>query len=89
MVAVVLMILFRMVLGGWEASSLNGPLFLLVVVGWLLGLKVYRFWSDWGLPAAMVWMALQFQQVGSSESTGEPPSDSAPRCSSARRCSCR
>jgi hypothetical protein len=63
-VAVVLMILFRMVLGGWEASSLNGPLFLLVVVGWLLGLKVYRFWSDWGLPAAMVWMALQFQQVG-------------------------
>jgi len=63
-VGVVLVILVRLVLGGWDARSLDGALFLLAVLGWLLGLKVYRFWSDWGLPAAMVWMTLQFQQLG-------------------------
>jgi hypothetical protein len=62
-VAIVLVILGRTVLGGWSAKSLETPLFLLAMLGWLLGLKVYRFWSDWGLPAAMIWMTLEFQQA--------------------------
>lgn len=43
---------------GWPASSvLRDPVFILFVIGWVLGLKVARFWYDWGVPAALVWMA--------------------------------
>jgi hypothetical protein len=31
------------------------------IVGWLLGLKVIRFSVDWGLPAFLVWLTLEFQ----------------------------
>jgi hypothetical protein len=33
------------------------PVFLVAAAGWLLGLAVSRFWSDWGLPALLVWAA--------------------------------
>jgi len=42
-------------------QSLSSPLFLMTIFGWLLGLRVFRFWDDWGLPALMVWLALEFQ----------------------------
>lgn len=29
---------------------------------WVLGFKVDRFWADWGIPAALVWMTLHFQE---------------------------
>lgn len=43
---------------GWAISSvLRDPVFILLVISWVLGLKVARFWYDWGIPAALVWMA--------------------------------
>lgn len=39
------------------------PLFWMMVICWLLGLTAGRFWVDWGLPAALVWMALQFEET--------------------------
>ena len=42
-------------------QSLNSPLFLMAIIGWLLGLRVFRFWDDWGLPALMVWLAFELQ----------------------------
>ncbi|MDR2981952.1 MAG: hypothetical protein LBV12_06855 [Puniceicoccales bacterium] len=33
--------------------------FLLIILGWLLGLAVTRFWLDWGIPALMVWICRQ------------------------------
>ena len=42
-------------------QSLYSPLFLMAMVGWLLGLRVFRFWDDWGLPALMVWLAFELQ----------------------------
>ena len=47
---------------GWKPLELLHPMFVMGLLGWLLGLKVLRFWWDWGLPAILVWLALQFQK---------------------------
>jgi hypothetical protein len=39
------------------------PAFWLLVMGWTLGFLGDRFWADWGLPAGLVWMALQFDEI--------------------------
>ena len=42
------------------------PILSLVVISWLLGFKALRVWADWGLPAVLVWLTLQFEDVLSS-----------------------
>ena len=37
------------------------PVVILMALCWVLGFKVDRFWADWGIPAALVWMTLHFQ----------------------------
>lgn len=39
----------------------QNPAFWLVILGLLLGLKVGRFWSDWGLPALLVLLATHLE----------------------------
>jgi hypothetical protein len=39
------------------------PAFWLLVMGWTLGFIGDRFWADWGLPAGLVWMAMQFDEI--------------------------
>ncbi|HAL91496.1 MAG TPA: hypothetical protein DCM68_00520, partial [Verrucomicrobia bacterium] len=39
---------------------LRDPVFLLILMGWLLGLKVGRFWHDWGFPSFLLWLAREF-----------------------------
>lgn len=46
----------------WRPAELVNPIFLTAVLGWILGLKVVRFWYDWGLPALLVWFALELQK---------------------------
>jgi hypothetical protein len=41
-------------------SLLRDPIFWMIAIGWTLGFKADRFWADWGMPAATVWLALQF-----------------------------
>ena len=60
---VVVVLLWRKAAGQYHASMVCNPVFLLGVLGWLLGLKVTRFWVDWGLPAFLVWMTLQIQDL--------------------------
>ncbi|HEX3719405.1 MAG TPA: hypothetical protein VH595_15735 [Verrucomicrobiae bacterium] len=36
------------------------PVVWMIAINWVLGLSADRFWADWGLPAAIVWMAMQF-----------------------------
>ena len=43
-----------------QKDLFRSPLFWLMAVSWILGLKAGRFWADWGLPAAMCWLAVQF-----------------------------
>jgi hypothetical protein len=51
-------LLFR-VTQGKEKTILKDPVFLLALLGWLLGIKIKRFWIDWGYPSAALWLALE------------------------------
>ena len=60
--AVVVLILCRKIFLGWNPRTILNPMFMMMVLGWLLGLKVRRFWWDFGTPAFMVWVALELQE---------------------------
>lgn len=49
--------------GRWTSATLANPVFALALLGWVLGLAVRRFWADWGFPAALVWLAFEFQEA--------------------------
>jgi hypothetical protein len=59
---VVAVLLWRARSPDWKAQELLHPIFLVAVAGWVLGLKVNRFWLDWGLPAMLVWVAVTLQK---------------------------
>jgi hypothetical protein len=56
----------------WNPRWLRHPALILAVLAWLLGLKVQRFWLDWGAPALMIWLGLglqgQFERLFSADS---------------------
>jgi hypothetical protein len=52
---------WRALRGEWREEVLRDPLLILAAGGWVLGYASLRFWSDWGLPAALVWAALEIQ----------------------------
>ena len=66
-VALLAVVLFQ-VRRGREARLLKDPLFVLVLIGWLLGLFSKRFWIDWSYPCGALWLAFQlepwFQRLG-------------------------
>jgi hypothetical protein len=39
------------------------PVFWMAAMSWVLGFKADRFWADWGMPSALVWMAVQFDDA--------------------------
>jgi hypothetical protein len=46
-----------------EGNDLLGhPVFWVIAICWTLGFKADRFWADWGMPAAMVWLALRLEE---------------------------
>ena len=51
----------------WRGGSLRDELskvdFVLVVMTWLLGMHMMRFWFEWGLPALTVWLCRQIKQI--------------------------
>ena len=58
---VLLALVWRVARGKWNAAVVCNPVFMLAVFGWLLGLKVSRFWTDWGFPAAVLWLAWELE----------------------------
>ena len=42
---------------------LRSPLVWMIAVGWILGLRADRTWADWGVPAVLVWLAIQFEAI--------------------------
>jgi len=56
------MLLWRSRAPNWKPTELLNPLFLMGVLCWLLGLKVVRFWADWGLPAMLLWLVFELQK---------------------------
>ncbi len=63
LVVIVLVFLTRKSVSGRWPAVFSSPLFLLVMLCWLLGLKVGRFWGDWGFPALLVWLAVNIQSL--------------------------
>lgn len=59
----VALLLWRAFRGRWTPATVFNPAFMLAVLGAILGMKVYRFWLDWGVPALLVWMALEVQDL--------------------------
>ncbi len=55
------LLLWRTVSSGWNPRAVLNPVFMMMALGWVLGLKMQRFWWDWGLPAFLVWCALELQ----------------------------
>ncbi|MFO1499058.1 MAG: hypothetical protein U1G07_11810 [Verrucomicrobiota bacterium] len=55
------MLMWRRMSGHWTPESLRHPAFILVVLGWLLGLRVIRFEADWAAPALLLWIAFELQ----------------------------
>jgi hypothetical protein len=49
--------------GGRFDRLSRDPLLLLAAIGWVMGMRVIRFWADWGLPCAMLWIAFRLQPV--------------------------
>ena len=45
-----------------ESKLLDTPAFWLVVICWILGLRADRCWVDWGIPAMLVWLTVQFEE---------------------------
>ena len=58
-----LLLLWRVARGEWRRDVVFNPLFAVAALGWLLGLKVSRFWLDWGFPAAVLWLAVELEAV--------------------------
>lgn len=61
-----LLLLGLLVLVGWRAlqgrltrADLDAPVVWLVGMCWVLGWVSLRFWSDWGIPAVLVFVSLQ------------------------------
>jgi hypothetical protein len=60
--AVVVLLLCRNIFPARNPRALLNPVFVMMVLGWLLGLKMRRFWWDFGTPAFMVWVAMELQE---------------------------
>lgn len=59
--AVAAMLLWRARASGLNSRALMNPVFIMMVMGWVLGLKMQRFWWDYGTPAFIIWVALELQ----------------------------
>jgi len=46
-----------------ESRLYCAPLLWLIGITWVLGFRADRFWADWGMPAVIVWLALQFEEI--------------------------
>jgi len=46
-----------------EPALFREPIFCLIVIGWILGFGADRCWADWGIPAVLVWLAMQFEEI--------------------------
>ncbi len=57
--AIGFMVALRMATGRKFAALIRDPVLCLAILGWVLGFRIARFWLDWGLPALVLWLALQ------------------------------
>ena len=56
------LLLWRRLSIGWDKRAVLNPIFMLMVTGYVLGLKTQRFWWDFGMLAFIVWVAIELQE---------------------------
>ena len=61
LLAVAGLLIWRTLSSGWNPRVILNPIFMTMILGWVLGLKVQRFWWDFGIPAFVVWVAFELQ----------------------------
>ncbi|MFA5143345.1 MAG: hypothetical protein WC522_04160 [Candidatus Omnitrophota bacterium] len=49
--------------GKWDAGIVYNPVFVLAVCGWVFGFVATRFWTDWGMPAAIFWIMSELNNL--------------------------
>lgn len=49
--------------GQWRLEAIQNVSFYLLVISALLGFKAVRFWLDFGVPALLAWLSLQFEAM--------------------------
>lgn len=57
------LVFHRMLTGAWVRQGVEPAVLVLAGLGWLAGLLVFRFWNEWGLAAALFWIALQIEDI--------------------------
>ena len=57
------MLIWRRARGKWDKAAVDNPVFILALAGWILGFVAVRFWTDWGFPAAIFWLASEFHEA--------------------------
>jgi hypothetical protein len=60
LVILALVYLWRRRQNNGTGSLLRQPVFWMIAIFWTLGFQADRFWADWGMTAATVWLAMQF-----------------------------
>jgi hypothetical protein len=60
---IALVALWRRLQNRPQSALLDQPVFCLIIACWILGFKADRFWADWGVPAVLVWLTFQFEEL--------------------------
>jgi len=58
----VLMLMWIVIKNKWDIRKVYNPIFILAVTGWIMGFISVRFWTDLGMPAFVIWLALELQE---------------------------
>jgi len=56
-------ILWRKSCGKKIRDRIQNPMFILILLSWVLSLKINRFWLDFGVPAYFVWLYEELEEV--------------------------
>ncbi|MDD5428447.1 MAG: hypothetical protein PHI58_04315 [Candidatus Omnitrophica bacterium] len=57
------LIAWRKIRGRWNIHVIDNPIFILAAAGWALGFAASRFWTDWGMPAAIFWIMAEINDL--------------------------
>ena len=63
MFSFIALIVWRVLRKKWDRRVIDNPLFFNAVCGMFLGVLIARFWLDWGLIAAMLWIATEIDEL--------------------------
>lgn len=63
LVVVAGLLMWRQARGDWNIRCIDNPVFMLAIIGWIMGFVAVRFWTDWGFPALVFWVAQEFHQI--------------------------